>query len=170
MGKNNLITRNLNIEPMRISFDLDETLISRNIDWEVEPDLNGFRGSEERLRKGTVELFEWIREQNYEIWIYTNSYRGRKALYSWFLDCGIPVDGVIDQIVHEQKRNGKDRTYKLEKNPKWFGIDLHFDDLDELAGQEGICKIDPFDSAWTNTVKLCINNYENPDFKFKERC
>ena len=40
---------------MRISFDLDETLISRNIDREVEPGPIGFRGDEERLRKGTVE-------------------------------------------------------------------------------------------------------------------
>ena len=141
---------------MRISFDLDETIISRNSDWEVEPDLRGFRGEKERLRKGTVELFKWIREQNHEIWIYTNSYRGRKALESWFKDCGIPVDGVIDQIVHEQKRNEEDRMIKLEKNPEWFGIDLHFDDLDELAGQEGVCKIDPLDASWTDTVKQYI--------------
>jgi hypothetical protein len=143
---------------MRISFDLDETLISRNIDWEVEPDLKGFRGGEERLRRGTVELFKWIRKQNHEIWIYTNSYRGRKALKSWFKDCGIPVDGVIDQIVHEQKRNEKDRMYKLEKNPGWFGIDLHFDDLDELADQEGVCKIDSLDASWTDKVIQYIND------------
>jgi hypothetical protein len=156
MPKNNLITNGLNIKIMRISFDLDETLISRNIDWEVEPDLKGFRGGEERLRKGTVELFNWIRERNHEIWICTNSYRGRRALECWFKDCGIPINGVIDQIVHEQKRNAKGRMYKLEKNPKWFGIDLHFDDLDELVVQEGICKINPFDSAWTDTVKQFI--------------
>ena len=43
---------------MRISFDLDETIISRKIDWEVEPDLEGFRGAKERLRKGTVTVLE----------------------------------------------------------------------------------------------------------------
>ena len=142
---------------MRISFDLDETIISRNINWEVEPDLKGFRGDEERLRKGTVELFKWIREQNHEIWIYTNSYRGWKALESWFQDCAIPVDGVINQIVHEQKRNEQDLKCKLEKNPEWFGVDLHFDDLDELAEQEGIYKIDPLDSSWTDKVKQFID-------------
>jgi len=142
---------------MRISFDLDETLISRNIDWEIEPDLKGFRGDKERLRKGTVELFKWLRQQNHEIWIYTNSYRGRNALDSWFQECGIPVDGVIDQIVHDQKRHEQDQTCKLEKNPKWFGIDLHFDDLDELSKQERIYKIDPLDSSWVDSVKLCIN-------------
>ena len=145
---------------MRISFDLDETIISRNIDWEVEPNLKGFRGDEERLRKGTVELFKWIRKQNHEIWIYTNSYRGRKSLKTWFHDCGIPVDGVIDQIVHDQKRYEQDRTCILDKNPEWFGIDLHFDDLDELAEQERINKIDPLDSSWTDTVKQLINNYQ----------
>jgi hypothetical protein len=142
---------------MRISFDLDETIISRNINWEVEPVLNGFRGHEERLRKGTVELFKWIREHNHEIWIYTNSYRGWKALESWFLDCGIPVDGVINQIVHDEKRFELDKNCKLEKNPKWFGIDLHFDDLDELAEQDGICKIEPFDASWIDKVKQYID-------------
>jgi hypothetical protein len=142
---------------MRISFDLDETLISRNIDWEVEPDLKGFRGDEERLRKGTVELFKWIREQNHEIWIYTNSYRGWKDLDSWFQDCGIPVDGVINQVVHDQKRDEQNQKCKLEKNPEWFGIDLHFDDSEELAEQERIHKIDPLDSSWTDRVKQCIN-------------
>jgi hypothetical protein len=140
---------------MRISFDLDETIIS---DWEVEPDLRGFRGNKERLRKGTVELFEWIRKQNHEIWIYTNSYRGWKALESWFQHCGIPVDGVINQIVHDEKRNEQDKNCKLEKNPKWFGIDMHFDDLDELAEQEGIYKIDPLDSSWTDKVKQYIDD------------
>jgi phosphoserine phosphatase len=56
---------------MRISFDLDGTLISENIEWKIEPDLRGFRGEKERLRKGTVDLFIWIREQNHEIWIFT---------------------------------------------------------------------------------------------------
>ena len=142
---------------MRISFDLDETLISRNIDWEVEPDLRGFRGDKERLRKGTVELFRWIRVQNHEIWIYTNSYRGWKALNSWFHDCGIPVDGIITQIIHDEKKYEQDRSCTQEKNPEWFGIDLHFDDLDELARQECICKIDPLDSVWTDRVKHFIN-------------
>ena len=145
---------------MRISFDLDETIISRNIDWEEEPGLKGFRGNKERLRKGTVELFKWIREQNHEIWIYTNSYRGRKALESWFRDCGIPVDGVIDQFVHDEKRYEHDRMCNLEKNPKWFGIDLHFDDLDGLAEIKGVYKIDPLDASWTDTVKQYINDFQ----------
>ena len=46
---------------LRISFDLDQTLISRDTDWEAEPNLKGFRGDEYRFRKGTVELFIWIR-------------------------------------------------------------------------------------------------------------
>lgn len=149
---------------MRISFDLDETIISRKIGWEVEPDLKGFRGGEERLRRGTVELFKWIREQNHEIWIYTNSYRGWKELDSWFQDCGIPVDGVINQVVHDEKRNEQGRMSALGKNPEWFGIDLHFDDLDELAEQKGVCKIDPLDASWTDTAKQYINEARCANF------
>ena len=142
---------------LRISFDLNQTLISRNSEWEAEPNLKGFRGGQWRLRKGTVELFKWIRERNHEIWIYTNSYRGWKALESWFQNCGIPVDDVINQFAHEQKRNEQDRKCTLGKNPEWFGIDMHFDDLDELAEQERIYYIDPLDSSWTDKVKQYID-------------
>jgi phosphoserine phosphatase len=65
---------------LRISFDLDQTLITSNINWDIEHNLKGFRGGKYRLRKATVELFKWVREHNHEIWIYTNSYRGWKAL------------------------------------------------------------------------------------------
>ena len=58
---------------MRISFDLDDTLITRTYDWEFEPDLPGFREESEYLRKGTVDLFHWVREQGHEIWIYSIS-------------------------------------------------------------------------------------------------
>jgi hypothetical protein len=145
------------IMKLRISFDLDQTLISQDSDWQAEPDLEGFRGGKWRLRKGAVELFEWIREHDHEIWIYTNSYTGWTDIASWFQNCGIPVDGVINQIVHDQKRNAQDPKCDLEKNPKWFGIDLHFDDLDELAKQGRIYKIDPLDFAWTDKVKKYIN-------------
>ena len=104
-------------------------------------------------------MFKWIRAQNHEIWIYTNSYRGRVSLKAWFEECGMPVDAVIDQIIHDQKRSEKDQRCTLEKKLEWFGIDLHFDDLDELAEQVHICKIDSLDSSWTDTVKHCINNY-----------
>ena len=142
---------------LRISFDLNQTLISRNIDWEAEPNLKGFRGGEWRLRKGTVELFKWIREHNHEIWIYTNSYTSWEYIASWFQDCGIPVDGVVNQAVHDQKSNEQDPIGGFEKNPSRFGIDLHFDDVDDFAEQERIYKIDPLDSFWTDRVKQQIN-------------
>ena len=142
---------------MRISFDLDETLLSRHVNWEIEPGLKGFREGEEFLRKGTVELFKWIRSLEHEIWIYTNSYRGFKALETWFNECGIPVDKVINQIIHDEKKFERDKSFKPDKNPDWFGIDMHFDDLDSLAEQEKIYKIDPLDSDWVNKVKSYIN-------------
>lgn len=63
---------------------------------------------------------------------------------------------MINQIVHDEKRYEQDKSCKLEKNPKWFGIDIHFDDLDELAEQEDIYRIDPLDASWTDKVKQYI--------------
>jgi hypothetical protein len=118
--------------------------------------LKGFRGGQWRLRKGTVELFKWIREKNHEIWIYTNSYTGCEVIASWFQDCGIPVDGVINQDVHDQKRDEQDLIGEFEKKPSRFRIDLHFDDYDDFAEKERIYGIDPKDSSWTDKVKKHI--------------
>lgn len=145
---------------MRISFDLDGTLISRQIDWEVEPNLKGFRKDQDYLRKGTIELFKWIRLKNHEIWIYTNSYRGFKELKRWFDECGIPVDKVINQVLHDEKKLENDCNLTPEKNPNWFDIDMHFDDSDELAQQGNVYKVDPLDLNWVEQVKQYINNHE----------
>ncbi len=141
---------------MRISFDLDETLISASDSWQVEPDLPGFRDDRERLRLGTSQLFRWLRSEGHEIWIYTNSYRGFKDLARWFTACRLPVDEVINQIKHDEKRFELDPRVRVDKNPAWFDIDLHFDDLIELSSDSRIEIIDPSDSEWVARVMQIV--------------
>ena len=141
---------------MILSFDLDDTLITRIHNWNFEPEIPGFRIDSEYLRLGTVELFRWIRTQNHQIYLYTNSYRGFKNLSDWFFECGIPVDKVINQVVHDEMRMKKGAGIRTQKVPLWFEIDMHFDDLDELADEERIYQVLPNDEYWVETVKKFV--------------
>ena len=141
---------------MRLSFDLDDTLVTRIHSWTFEPGLPGFREDSEYLRLGTVELFNWIRQNGHEIWIYTNSYRGFKNLTDWFTHCNIPVDQAINQVLHDEARMKLDPRNRVQKFPPWFEIDMHFDDLDELASVDNIFQVLPTDDNWVETIKNYI--------------
>lgn len=72
---------------MRISFDLDDTLILKSVEGPCEEALPPRRRGEaieERLRQGTRELLSALHDKGWEILIYSNSYRGKTELTSWF--------------------------------------------------------------------------------------
>jgi hypothetical protein len=120
---------------MRISFDLDGTLILKQDGSRVESALPPFlrAGIEERLREGTKDLMEQLKGRGCEIWIYTNSYRGRSDLMAWFSRCGLPVAGVVNQQLHDLKRSEPGApAVGPGKFPPLFAIDLHIDDSVEL--------------------------------------
>ena len=64
---------------------------------------------------------------------------------------------MINQVVHDERKDEQDLIGEFEKNPSRFGIDIHFDDFDDFAEKEYIYKIDPKDSSWTDKVKQGIN-------------
>jgi hypothetical protein len=144
---------------MRISFDLDDTLILKSIAGPCEETLPARkRGDaiEEKLRKGTRELFLALHEKGWEIVIYSNSFRGKSELISWFSECGLPVCEVINQQLHDQKRAASNTSCPT-KFPPWFNIDLHVDDAHAVY-QEGrlhgfdVVRVSPRDLNWTSVV------------------
>lgn len=113
---------------MRISFDLDNTLIPGNpsiFPTEERNIIQKILGIE-RLREGTRELFLKLRESGNEIGIYTTSYRTRLKIKTQFKSYRIKTDFIINE-----KRNRKELK-KIgifgSKYPPAFGIDLHIDD------------------------------------------
>ncbi|MEN9362666.1 MAG: hypothetical protein RL095_4201 [Verrucomicrobiota bacterium] len=144
---------------MRISFDLDDTLINPRSPWACEPQAPPLlrSGTEERLRYGTMPLFQELRRQGHEIWIYTNSYRGWFDIENWFSQCGIPVDKAINQVRHDEARMLHDPKFKGQKNPTWFSIDVHVDDSQEIFDcglQFGfrVLVVDPRDYNWVDKL------------------
>lgn len=139
---------------MRISFDIDDTLICDS-SVPTEQCVSWWRRwrYSERLRRGTRSLMAALVQRRCKIWIYTSSCRSPRHLKSWFASFGIPVEGVVNLDQHE-------RTVGLRgpsKFPPAFGIDLHVDDSSGVA-MEGanhrfpVLVIAPGDLGWVERV------------------
>jgi hypothetical protein len=149
---------------MRISFDIDDTLICYQPGAQYEPNRvprilrYWFR---EPLRLGTINLMEGLTQQGHSIWIYTTSYRTPWLLRLWFRLYGIRIGQIINQRRHEQivKPDGFRRW--PSKYPPAFGIDLHVDDS-EGVGMEGrehgfrAVVVSPEDPLWTERVLKAV--------------
>lgn len=118
---------------MRISFDIDDTLVCGPIVPIERPgSLWGRFRYPESLRRGTTGLMRALLERRHEIWIYTTSYRSPSYLRGWFRTYRIPISGVVNQRRHDLVvgRSGP------SKYPPAFGIGLHIDDSPGVA-EEG---------------------------------
>lgn len=118
---------------MRISFDLDDTLICYGGDVPCEPRLSWLLRlfiHDEPLRRGTTQLARDLHSRGHELWIYTTSYRRPFAVKCWMRAHGIRVARVVNQSEH-MKRFGHGAA--PSKNPAAFGIDVHVDDSPGVA-------------------------------------
>jgi len=145
---------------MRISFDLDDTLICYQPEVPREPRLAWYQrvfAGDEPLRRGSRLLMGRLRERGWEICVYTTSCR-RPALVRRWLRChGIRVANVINQDVYEAHLKRVPHYRPPTKNPKAFGIDLHVDDLEgvRLEGETHgfrVLVVRPDDEAWADKV------------------
>ena len=115
---------------MRISFDLDDTLVcpgapadARRPPWPLR------RLFPESLRAGTRDLLRILALKGCEIWIYTTSFRSPLYVRGWCGSLGIPIRGVVNQDRHVREV-GRDGP---SKHPGRFGIELHVDDSEGVA-------------------------------------
>ena len=84
---------------MKVSFDLDDTLFVSEKKFKVEPALS-FPWNhiyKERLRAGTIDLMNYIRNAGIELWIYTTSFRSEKYIRG--LSGGYAIE-IPQQIPH----------------------------------------------------------------------
>ena len=150
---------------MRVSFDLDDTLIFKTVQGRTDASLPALKRSysEERLREGTRGLMHALAKRGCEIWIYSNSFRGKKELFQWFENCGLPVREIVNQQMHDLKRTEMgSQSLRPAKFPPWFEIDVHIDDsaeLEEDARSHGfkVIRVAPDDVNWVSTVLAAID-------------
>ena len=129
-------------EKMRVSFDLDEVLFVSPQTHKTEPELAFpfnliFR---ERLRLGTPDLIHRLQQLNYEVWIYTSSFRSEGYLRWLFRLYGVHFDGIVNGHRHLKEVQKNNKTILPQKLPNRYRISLHIDDEDVIcsaAGQYG---------------------------------
>lgn len=143
---------------MRISFDIDDTLVcSARVP--AEQPLARWRRFwySERLRAGTTELMRELIRMRCEVWFYTTSYRTPRYLTGWFRCLGVPIAGVVNQDLHDRVVGRRGPS----KYPPAFGIDLHVDDS-EGVGMEGrqhgfaVVVVAPEDRDWVGRVLAAV--------------
>ena len=156
---------------MRISFDLDDTLICYHRGVPREPELPWylrFIGGDEPLRLGARDLMQGLRERGWEVWIYTTSHRHPPSVRRWLRCHGVRVAGVINQDVHDNHFRAHKRSPYFRppsKNPAAFGILLRVDDSDgvRMEGDEhgfAVVVISPEDANWVEMVLQKTQEFE----------
>ena len=115
---------------MRVSFDLDEVLFVSPETHKTEPPpffpMNiVFR---ERLRLGTPELIRKLQEMEYEVWVYTSSFRSERYITRLFRLYGVRFDGIVNGNRHLKEVQRNNSTVLPQKMPSHYRISLHIDD------------------------------------------
>ena len=150
---------------MRISFDVDDTLVMHDAPVpreNVVPWYWRWRYAEP-LRRGTKDLMHALLARQCELWIYTTSYRQPRYLRGWFKSFGVKLAGVVNQDVHDlHVKKSQFPGYTPSKYPPAFGIDLHVDDSEGVA-MEGaehgfrVVVVSPTDLDWTLRVLAAVD-------------
>ncbi|MBS1227667.1 MAG: hypothetical protein H6R17_944 [Proteobacteria bacterium] len=145
---------------MRVSFDVDDTLVCYGDGARIEASrVPAFihRWFGEPLRYGTRALVRELRRRKCSVWIYTTSGRTPFYIRCWLLLHGIRVDGVVNSERHRQGLAVHGFSCLPSKFPPAFGIDLHVDDSEGVR-MEGdshgfrVVVVSPDDRFWTRRV------------------
>ena len=142
---------------MRISFDIDDTLVVGELPCEQFVPWWWRWRYPELLRRGTRSLMRELVLRRCDLWIYTTSFRSERYLRGWFRSIGVRLGGAVNQQCHERVvgRQGP------SKYPPAFNIDLHIDDCEGVAieGRRhgfNVLVVAPDDSDWTTRVLQAI--------------
>ena len=146
-------------EKMRVSFDLDEVLFVSPETHKTEPPLRFLlnRIYKERLRLGTPDLIHALQSMNYEVWVYTSSFRSDQYIARLFRHYGIRFDGIVNGTRHLREVQRSNKTVLPQKLPNRYRISLHIDDEEAIctaAGQYGFraYQLNAQDDDWKEKI------------------
>lgn len=146
-------------EKMRVSFDLDEVLFVSPLTHKTEPELPFPLNKifKERLRLGTPELIKRLQEMDYEVWVYTSSFRSERYIRLLFRSYGIKFNGIINGQRHLKEVQAGKKQILPQKVPSRYRISLHVDDesvICSLGRQYGFeaYQLDAQDDDWKEKV------------------
>lgn len=160
---------------MIISFDLDGVLFVDPETCETEPPLVFplSRFYPDRLRKGTVDLIHRLKEQKFEVWIYTSSYRRERYLKGIFWHYHVKFDRIINGFRHDREVQ-RDKKLRLpSKLPNFYRISLHIDDEEYVVknGKEygfSVLRVNGPDPLWAEKVLAEANRLREKEMSLKK--
>lgn len=149
---------------MRISFDLDDTLICyqkevprepAKIPFFLKPWLN------EPLRHGTHSLITELRRKGCDIWVCTSSSRSPLLVRTWLAFYGVWISRVVTQETYAAYLKRFPDSNPPSKNPRAFGIELHIDDSEGVKREGEIHGFDVLviaqdDTQWAERVLQAV--------------
>lgn len=158
--------------PKVISFDLDGTLLCGAVpdlvDAELAPLVSATGVREDRMRLGAVPLLKGLAADGHQIWIYTQSLRGKREVTDWLESFGVSLAGYVNLPLHETACEQHGIVgIRPRKCPHLFGIDVHVDDDPEVAreGQELGFKViltDPAEVDFERSVYSFLREIDSP--------
>lgn len=85
------------VSDKRVTLDLDETVFRPGSDPFLEKPLPFFlrRLYKERLKLGVPALFQFLKRQKYDIWVYSAKYYSLDYIRAFFIHYRIPVTGIV---------------------------------------------------------------------------
>ena len=148
---------------MKISFDLDDTLIpysANDFPTEKRNILHKIMGIEP-IRRNTKQLFQTLKRQNHQVGIYTTSYRSVVEIQIWCWSYGIFPDFIINE--YKNRKALKKLSFSTAKHPPSFQIHWHIDDSEgvKLEGQKFNFQtiiVAKSDQNWIQTILKKIGN------------
>lgn len=151
----------------RATLDLDETVFREKDKGELERPLPFpfDRHFKERLRAGIPALFYFLRQQRYDIWVYTAKYYSLDYLRSYFRHYRIHVTGIITGTARKAPRD-TDTVKELEQLLKKRYVEtVHVDNdallrtFSESADYEEY-PLDLNKDSWAKQVASCLEKME----------
>ena len=145
---------------MRISFDIDDTLILYNR--QDSPSNKLLDG--EYLRDGTILLLKEL-SKKHELWIYTTSFRSPFLVKFYFWLKGVKIKRVINQDIHNKILKEYNFARVPSKLPSHFNIDIHIDDLNGVV-EEGkifgfnVIQVTPDQKDWKEVILEKVSHFQ----------
>jgi hypothetical protein len=148
---------------MRVSFDLDDTLICYGDGVEHEPGLAWWARMlvrDEPLRQGARRLATELHARGHTVWVYTSSGRTTRWIKRWLRLHGIRVEGVVNGPMHAKCFGAGSSP---SKRPHAFKIALHVDNSQGVAmeGEQhgfNVCVVDPSSQDWVEQVLSALGS------------
>ena len=80
------------------------------------------------LRLGKPELIRTLQKMDYEVWVYTSSFRSEGYIRGLFHCYGVRFDGIVNGNRHMREVQKGHSTTLPQKLPSRYRISLHIDD------------------------------------------